>query len=135
LNPAKALLLLSFRYLTDDQFWFTVFHELGHLLLHGTERIFLEGLALPEGEAEVQANSFAASELLTPRGLEALRTLPLTVEHIVRFARSLQISPGVVVGQLQYCGRVSPAHFNGLKRHYRWDSRSAGPAIRESGRI
>ena len=33
--PDKAMLLVSFRYRTDDQFWFTVFHEIGHLLLHG----------------------------------------------------------------------------------------------------
>src|SRR5262245_53695423 len=35
LTRHKALLMLSFRYLTDDQFWFTFFHEAGHLLLHG----------------------------------------------------------------------------------------------------
>src|SRR5690606_20384644 len=31
LKKDKALLLLSFRHLSDDQFWFTFFHEAGHL--------------------------------------------------------------------------------------------------------
>ncbi len=34
LSPTKAMIVLSFRYLSDDQFWFSFFHELGHLLLH-----------------------------------------------------------------------------------------------------
>ena len=34
--------MLSFRYLTDDQFWFTFFHEIGHLLLSGETGFFLE---------------------------------------------------------------------------------------------
>ncbi|WP_163787634.1 ImmA/IrrE family metallo-endopeptidase, partial [Myxococcus vastator] len=33
LSATKIMLLLSFRHLSDDQFWFTFFHELGHLLL------------------------------------------------------------------------------------------------------
>ena len=36
----KALLLLSFRYLSDDHFWFTFFHEAGHLFLHGQKALF-----------------------------------------------------------------------------------------------
>jgi len=44
-SESKALLMFSFRYLSDDQFWFTFFHEAGHLLLHGKTRFFLEGLA------------------------------------------------------------------------------------------
>jgi plasmid maintenance system antidote protein VapI len=42
INPQKALLLLSFRYLSDDHFWFTFFHECGHLLLHSKKALFLE---------------------------------------------------------------------------------------------
>ena len=35
-------MLLSFRYMSDDQFWFTFFHESGHLLLHSSKALFLE---------------------------------------------------------------------------------------------
>ena len=50
LSPTKALIQLSFRYLSDDQFWFTFFHEAGHLLLHGKDLLFLEvANSLPGG--------------------------------------------------------------------------------------
>lgn len=42
-SPGKGLIQLSFRYLTDNHFWFTFFHEAGHLILHGDTRLFLEG--------------------------------------------------------------------------------------------
>ena len=61
----KALLLLSFRYLSDDHFWFSFFHEVGHLLLHGIEKIFLEGVDEINQNDEEEANKFAA-ELLIP---------------------------------------------------------------------
>lgn len=32
LTPRKALVQLSLRYKTDDQLWFTFFHEAGHIL-------------------------------------------------------------------------------------------------------
>jgi HTH-type transcriptional regulator/antitoxin HigA len=47
LSPSKALLQLSFRHLSDDQFWFTFFHEAGHLLLHGMDGFFVEGIGAP----------------------------------------------------------------------------------------
>jgi Zn-dependent peptidase ImmA (M78 family) len=34
LTPAKALIQLSFRYQTDDHLWFTLFHEIAHVLRH-----------------------------------------------------------------------------------------------------
>jgi HTH-type transcriptional regulator/antitoxin HigA len=58
LSPSKALLQLSFRFLRDDHFWFSFFHEAGHLLLHGDKGFFLEGDA-------ARVNSFET----LPRGI------------------------------------------------------------------
>ena len=37
------MIILSFRYLSDDHFWFTFFHEIGHLLLHKEDLTFIDG--------------------------------------------------------------------------------------------
>jgi hypothetical protein len=42
-TPDRATLVMSFRYLTDDHFWFTLFHEIGHLILHEAVRVRVEG--------------------------------------------------------------------------------------------
>ena len=35
LSSDRAIIQMSLRYRTDDQFWFSFFHEDGHVLLHG----------------------------------------------------------------------------------------------------
>ena len=128
----KAILQLSFRHLTDDHFWFTFFHEAGHLLLHGERNLFtaalnrkpiwiLEGLEAENSEEEQQANHFAARCLIPDNFQQQLFELPISHTHIVRFAVQLGISPGIVVGQLQHLGRIGFDQMNSLKRRYTWD--------------
>ncbi len=40
LNKDKAIIQLSDRYKKDDHFWFTLFHEAGHVILHGKKEVF-----------------------------------------------------------------------------------------------
>src|SRR5262249_44402693 len=102
LSPVKALLLLSFRYLTDDHFWFTFFHEAAHLLLHNKKRLFLEGTDMPSNAEEEEANEFSACTLVPPEFQQSLLQLPADTHEIIRFARHLRVSPGIIVGQLQH---------------------------------
>ena len=133
-NPSKAILQLSFRYLTDDQFWFTFFHEAGHLVLHGNQRLFssvlgearpwiLEGLSA-SGASDVEeeeANQFAASTLIPAAFELQLMALGANRRDILRFAHRSGVSPGVVVGQLQHRGRITFEQMNSLKRRYVWE--------------
>jgi plasmid maintenance system antidote protein VapI/Zn-dependent peptidase ImmA (M78 family) len=117
----KALLLLSFRYLSDDQFWFSFFHEAGHLLLHSHQDIFVEGIEAPNSVAEREANDFASRTLIPPQHHPELLRLRQSKFELVRFARRIGVSPGIVVGQLQHYKKIKPNHFNGLKRRYHWN--------------
>lgn len=130
----KAVLQLSFRYLTDDHFWFTFFHEAGHLLLHGQKRFFsaileggkpwiLEGTDVPEREDEERdANEFAADVLIPTKFHSEFRELPLDAREVVRFAFRIGVSPGIVVGQLQHAGRIGFDQMNRLKRRFAWEN-------------
>lgn len=121
LSPKKAILQLSFRYLSDDQFWFTFFHESGHLLLHGNKSFFLEGMDTVQTKEEQEANDFAASALVPPEFQYLMMGLPINSHAIIKFARKIGIAPGVVVGQLQHHKRIKHHHLNGLKRRFSWD--------------
>ncbi|MCH7749100.1 MAG: ImmA/IrrE family metallo-endopeptidase [Acidobacteria bacterium] len=121
LSRDKALLLLSFRYLTDDQFWFTFFHEAGHLLLHGCDELFLEGDDTPSNAEEQEANEFAARTLVPSEFLPSLLALDANAREVIRLAVRLGVSPGVVVGQLQHLGKIGHDQLNRLKRRYRWE--------------
>jgi len=121
LSEEKALLLLSFRFLTDDHFWFTFFHEAGHLLLHGKRAIFLEVSDQRSDVKEREANDFAA-RILVPREFQGtLLKLGPNGREVIRFARRVGVSPGIIVGQLQHFGRVRHNQLNGLKRRFTWE--------------
>lgn len=122
-SPEKAVLLLSFRYLSDDQFWFTFFHEAGHLILHASRGLFLEGVeeeGMLTSTEEQEANDFAARVLVPDVYRQPLVTIAIDAHQIIRFARKIGISPGIVVGQLQHLGRIKPRQMNSLKRRYEW---------------
>lgn len=121
LSPDRAHLLLSFRYLSDDHFWFTFFHEAGHLLLHGPNAFFVEAAEMLTSAQEREVNDFA-EEALIPKSFRAeFARLALTHESVIRFARHVGISPGIVVGQLQHAGRLPRNELNRLKRRFRWE--------------
>jgi HTH-type transcriptional regulator/antitoxin HigA len=120
LSDQQALLQLSFRHLVDDQFWFSFFHEAGHLLLHGHEGFFLEGMGMPGTRQEEEANAFAERILIPPQWRDEMLSLPTSSHEVIKFARKIGIAPGIVVGQLQFLHLVKPSYLNGLKRRFTW---------------
>ncbi len=118
----SVIVALSLRYKTDDQMWFTFFHELGHALLHlGQRKIIMDNpagdladsLADPEMQAlEDEANRFAANTLVPADAwADFISQGEFTNESIPSFADKVGIGPGIVVGRLQREGFLK--HFQG----------------------
>lgn len=84
LTPEKAKLQLSLRYKTNDQFWFTFFHEAGHILFGGKRETFID-LDHATGKGEREADNFAANHLIPPRRAGELNAL--------KSMRAIQPSP------------------------------------------
>jgi addiction module HigA family antidote len=119
LTAEKALIQLSCRYKSDDQFWHAFFHECGHIVLHGKRDVFIDDSGTKRSDKqENEANDFAA-ELLIPRQKmrHFFRRWPGDDKSIVDFAAELGIAPGIIVGQLQHMGDLSFSQFNHLKRY------------------
>ena len=131
-SPDRAILQLSFRYLTDDHFWFSFFHEAGHLLLHSArltpsdraqnrKRWILEDVGNADDEVcEDEANAFASRTLVPSEFERLLGDVPLRSRDLIKLAREIGVSPGIVVGQLQHCGRLTNRQMNRLKRRFEW---------------
>lgn len=124
LGANKALIMLSVRGKTDDKLWFTFFHEAGHLLKHGKRLIFLDILGEDglEPEEEEQANAFARDYLISAERYKRFCQGGLFTEAAIRaFARQEGVSPGIVLGRLQFDHCLGWDRLNKLKVTYRWD--------------
>jgi Zn-dependent peptidase ImmA (M78 family) len=114
----RPLIQLTDRYKWNDQFWFTFFHEVGHVLLHGKKEVFLEDLEGYEEdmEKEGEANDFAGNYLLPDSFLKELKDEgEITEQEVRRIARVFGTHPGIVVGRLQRLNKVTHFFGNNLK--------------------
>jgi len=121
LSPRKATIQLSLLYKRNDQFWFSFFHEAGHIVLHGKRDIFINDQENDQNIKEIEANAFAADFLIPPRFFRALtKGGAPTKETLLRFASELGIAPGIIVGRLQR-EKILPWNFhNDLKVSFEW---------------
>jgi HTH-type transcriptional regulator/antitoxin HigA len=114
LNDSSPVVAMSLRYDRIDNFWFVLRHELEHVLrLHGRTAIMLDvelegeraGTGANVADEERVANEAAAEFCVSQKSLERfiIRKEPFFAERdILGFARTLNIHPGLVAGQLQH---------------------------------
>jgi len=116
-SPGKAVMALSDRYKKDDFFWFTLFHEAAHILLHSKKETFVDD-GTDDDIVEEEANRFAEDFLIPKEHRHALSGLS-TEADVAAFASRLGIAPGIVVGRLQHEGLWPWSKGHRLKRSLR----------------
>lgn len=106
---------LSLLQKSDDQWWFTLFHEIGHVLLHRESDLYLLG---DDTDVEHEADVFAA-ETLVPANFRELLPRTRNLSAVEQLAHQLGIAPSIVLGQAQ---RMTGdfAWGQGLKRKVEW---------------
>lgn len=114
--PDKALVQLSLRHHWSDIFWFTLFHELGHLLIHSKKDAFINDVGKHSG-VEQEADGFAAQTLI-PRKYEPQLADLHTLDDAQRFADSIGVGADIVVGRLQFDKRWPYNKGNALKQRF-----------------
>ena len=121
ISSDKALIMLSFRYKSNDHFWFTLFHEIAHVLLHRKKMLYLETEIAAKSEEETEADKFAGEILIPPRSLSKLKEITLDEKSIREFADELSIPAGIVLGRLQKEKSIPwNTRLNSLKVFYNW---------------
>lgn len=98
LSASRALIQLSVRHRWEDVFWFSFFHEAGHILLHGKRETFIDDGKTRTSE-EDEADAFA-QEILIPQSYEGALLRTRTVSQARALASQLGVPPGIVIGRL-----------------------------------
>lgn len=109
LGENSPLIQLSGRYKRNDSFWFTFFHEAGHILLHGKKDIFLESIEYSDldRKKELEADEFAIKWTFSreQRDIMMLKK-SITEADIITFAEEFGTHPAMIIGRLQHEGVI-----------------------------
>jgi addiction module HigA family antidote len=94
----NVMLMVNDRRLNADSFWFTLFHEIGHIV-NGDYGISFEK---ETGEQEELADRYAEDNLIPPdMYTEFVEKNQFDVQSIRKFADKIERDPGIVLGRLQ----------------------------------
>jgi len=106
-NP---LIQLNTKGAFSDIFWFSFFHELGHILLHGKRDKFLSFSKEQSCKIkEKEADAFAINTLIND--VDAYKKLsnqkPVKKTEIIELATTENIDKGIIIGRLAKEGKIS----------------------------
>lgn len=114
----NIMLMVNDRRLNADSFWFTLFHEIGHVI-NGDYGISFEK---ETGEQEEAADKFAEDSLIPPeRYQDFLAGKKFDLQAIKTFANQIERDAGIVLGRLQNDGIIGfdDWRMKSLRRKYR----------------
>lgn len=119
----RVVLAMNNRGLNADKFWFSLFHEIKHVLQQKIKTVFInstvEEMIDINNHLELEADKFATNYLISPADYKRLApSRYISDDEIVEFAKSIGIHPGIVVGRLQHEGIIAPNRCSKLKEKY-----------------
>lgn len=118
-DKANPVIVYTLRYNRIDNFWFTIAHEIAHILLHLKSRddFFIDNLDLINTKKEKEANKFALKMIKAKEIIEYFRPYGkyISERRVRNCAEEIGVSEAIVVGVLQYNNMLSRRSLNRLK--------------------
>lgn len=114
-------MVLTIRGAFADIFWFSLFHELGHIVNGDLSHLnsFID--ADDGSDREAAADKFAASKLLDETSYQQfVNNGVFSYSAIERHAKAQGVPPFVVIGRLQKEGQIPWSRFTKNKPRYKW---------------
>lgn len=116
---------LTIRGAYADIFWFSVFHEIGHIVNGDIVMTsgFIDGLGSDGNTAdkETAADTFASNSLLNPESYDTFVNIgDFSMDAISKYADSQHVMPYIVIGRLQKEHHIPYSWYSDYKMRYKW---------------
>lgn len=123
INKSKVILAINNRRRYADTFWFSLFHEIKHILQHKTRELIISleqaDLETLDRNLEQEANLFAENYLIDPNDYKTfVQSGKYNVNEIKVFAEKIKLDEGIVLGRLQNDHYLNYNQYNHLKKKY-----------------
>ena len=110
----KIVIGITARGKDADRFWFSLFHEIAHIVLGH--------IGQPNGTSiqdEYDADEWAKNVLIPSDKMQKFMNREDYSEYAIKsFAKEIEIAPGIIVGRLQNDGILKHNVLNSLKERY-----------------
>ena len=120
-NDWTYQMVLTIRGSYADIFWFSLFHEIGHIVNGDVGRAtkFIDDGS--DGQKEAAADLFASNKLLDFEAYQQfVKNGNFEIDAIKRFANTQNVMPYVVIGRLQKEKILNYSYFSDYKLRYKW---------------
>lgn len=121
-NDGAYQMSLTTRGAVADIFWFTLFHEVGHIVngdLAKTSK-YIDASNAENIARERKADAFARDSLLEPTAYaNFISKSDFSISSIVRFSRQQGVIPCIVIGRLQKEKLMPYTYYSAYKVHYK----------------
>lgn len=119
----KVVLAINDRNSFADTFWFSLFHEIGHVFQKKKTKIIINDKVLSQTSQDLEsdADRYARDILLPQKEYETLLNScsnGVTYDKICWFANRMGIHPGIVIGRLQHDGVIPFSRFTKMREKY-----------------
>ncbi len=116
-------MVLTIRGAYADIFWFSLFHEIGHIVNGDISKgvKFIDSQNNCDGEREHAADLFASNALLNDESYSNfVSRQDFSINAIIQYANSQCVMPYIVIGRLQKEKRIPYTWYSQYKLRYRW---------------
>lgn len=116
----KILLCITLRRKYLDVFWFTLFHEIGHILNGDTQNTFID-FEHSSNSSEIAADTFARDTLIDPEQYRSyIEYNRIDLNCIRKLAQDNGVDPSIVIGRLMNDGYLDWNEYSGYRVKYVW---------------
>lgn len=124
LDKKKPLIVMSLRYQRVDNFYFTLLHEIGHIILHSSsddhEACFIDDIHSPsKDEKEKDANKFAVRNLGLEGVASGFKFQEITPKILNKKSEELGIHASILIGHLQYASILNYSAYQRFLNKYK----------------
>ena len=115
------ILCMTIRNAYADIFWFTLFHEIAHIINGDYKEVMIDYEKHANSKQELAADHYARNILIPDDEYQAFVDKGnFSSVSIVRFSRQKDIKPFVLVGRLQKNKYIPYTWFSEYKERYKW---------------
>ena len=116
-------MVLTIRGSYADIFWFSLFHEIGHIVNGDISKgaKFIDSESYQDIEREHAADIFASNALLSPVSYsEFVSRGDFSIGAITKYATTQKVEPYIVIGRLQKEEHIPYSWYSKYKLRYKW---------------